>query len=191
MTDGNPIQLPAPAAGFAPTVGQRLPATSAHSGPLSCPSSSGVIRVCSPFFLKHKILSALLICGIVYFFVNPPHKFGFVTGSLVVYNRIPLTHFDLFIDFDGSMKPMTNMAGVDEQKDWMSSLLEAPREDVMLLIVGTGFGRSSFHLSDSLVIVLEVKGIHTIQVPSPEAAKQYNAAVDHNTKVAILLSMRH
>jgi hypothetical protein len=189
MTDGNPIQLPAPAAGFAPTVGQRLPGISAHSGPLSILLRGDTLMF--TFFLKHKIFSALLICGVAYFFVNPPHKFGFITGSLVVYNRIPLTHFDLFIDFDGSMKPMTNMAGADEQKDWMSSILETPREDVMLLVVGTGFGRSSFHLSDSLVIMLEVKGIHTVQVPSPEAAKQYNAAVDHNTKVAILLSMRH
>jgi hypothetical protein len=143
------------------------------------------------FFLKHKILSALILCVVAYFFINPPHKFGVVANNFVVYNRVPITHFDLFIGFDGSMKPMINMTDADEQKDWMNSILEAPREDNMLLIVGTGFGRTSFHLSDSLVILLDVRGIHTIQAPSPEAVRQFNAAVDKNTRVAILLSIRH
>ena len=142
------------------------------------------------FFWKHKLLSLFIVLAIVYVFVDPPHKFGIVTKNFVVYNRIPVSFLDAFVNFDGSLRPLVSLFGTDDQKDWMASLHDQGRGDDLLLIVGTGFGRASYRLSDSLIVRLGEWNIRTSQVPSPEAVRQYNSAVSGNKRVAILLSVR-
>ncbi|HMD68317.1 MAG TPA: hypothetical protein VKF42_05500 [Chitinivibrionales bacterium] len=142
------------------------------------------------FFWKHKIISLLIIAGLAYFFVNPPHKFGIATTNFVVFNRVPITGLDLFIDFEGAVKPFMSLGGADERREWMKSILETPPEEDMLVIVGTGFGTSSFHLSDSLVMLLNIRNIRSSQVPSGQAVQQYNAALDQKKKVALLLELK-
>jgi|WetSurMetagenome_2_1015567.scaffolds.fasta_scaffold00056_16 hypothetical protein len=142
------------------------------------------------FFWKHKILSLLIVAGVAYFFVNPPHKFGVAMAHFVVFNRTPITGVDLFIDFDGAVKPLMDIKGTDERKEWSKSILEAESEDEMLLIVGTGFTKNYFNLNDSLVAIFGTKNIRSSQVPSSKAVQEYNAAVDRKKKVALLLSIR-
>ena len=107
-----------------------------------------------------------------------------------MFNRIPITGLDLFIDFDGAVRPMMNLGGTDNRREWMKSILETPPEEDMLLIVGTGFGRASFQLSDSLLVLLDVRNIRSSQVPSAQAVQQYNAALDQKKKVALLLTIK-
>ncbi len=142
------------------------------------------------FLWKHKFLSLMIICFVVYFFVNQPRKFGLAAHNFVVYNRVPIAFLDLFVGFDGSIQPMSAIAGADEQKDWVRDILDTPRQDSLLLVVGTGFVNDSFRLSDSLKALLEEQGIRTSQFPSPEAIRQFNAAPDRDQPVAILLSVR-
>jgi hypothetical protein len=142
------------------------------------------------FLWKHKVFSLLLGLGLAYFFVNPLHKIGFATGNLVVYNRIPIFFFDAYIASDGSLKPLINISGADDRHDWMELLRnETPGEDFQL-IVGTGFGRQSFLLSDTIALQLGARNISISQVPSALAVQQYNAAIDQHRKVAMLLSVR-
>jgi hypothetical protein len=143
------------------------------------------------FFAKHKILSFLIVLGVAYFFVNPPHKFGLATGNFVVYNRIPFSFFDLFVNFDGSVKPLLNISDTNDLQECMRSLRETPSGDDMLLIVGTGFGKAWFRLSDTLTELLDARNIRSIQVPSARAVLQFNAAVSQDKRVAILLAVRH
>jgi hypothetical protein len=83
-----------------------------------------------------------------------------------------------------------DLGAADNRREWMKTILETPPEEDMLLIVGTGFSRASFHLSDSIVVLLDIRNIHTSQVPSPQAIQQYNAALDQKKKVALLLTIK-
>jgi len=142
------------------------------------------------FFWKHKLFSLLIFLSAAYYFVNPPHKIGIAAENFVVYNRIPISFFDAYIASDGSLKPIMNISGVDDRRDWMESLRnETPGEDLQL-IVGTGFGRQSFLLSDTIALQLSARNISISQVPSALAVQQYNAAIDQHRKVAMLLSVR-
>jgi hypothetical protein len=142
------------------------------------------------FFWKHKFISLLIICVVAYIFVNPPHKFGLAWKSFVIFNRIPITYMDIYIPFNGSLKPLAKISDIEARKDWMSDLMKTPHEEELELIVGTGFGRPSFQLEDTAIISLETKGIHCTQLLSPQAMKLYNSMTDQNKKVAILLSIQ-
>ena len=142
------------------------------------------------FFWKHKFITILIIAVVAYIAVNPAHKFGIARADFVVFNRIPFTGLDLFIDFEGSVKPFMELGATENRREWSKVIFETPPEEGMILIVGTGFGRASFRLSDSLVVLLDSRNIHTIQVPSPQATQQYNAALDQKKKVALLLEIK-
>jgi hypothetical protein len=141
------------------------------------------------FFWRHKIFSLLIVCGLVYWFSNPSHKFGYTGKSLVVFNRVPISFLDVYITPDGSIKPLVNLKDPQSQSDWVNDLLQTPHEDELLLIVGKGFDKASFHLKDSLITRLELQKIRVTQVPTVEAVKLYNASVDAGKPTAIILAM--
>jgi hypothetical protein len=143
------------------------------------------------FFFKNPILIILIVCVVAYFYINPGGKFGFVQKNLVIYNRIPVSFVDLYILPDGSSKPVEDLSKKETLDDIWFNLFQTPSEEKILVIVGTGFSRPSFVLSDEKVVLWEAKGAMIQQLPSREAIKLYNSSVDQHKKVALLLSLRH
>jgi hypothetical protein len=143
------------------------------------------------FLWKHKIFSLFLIAIIAYFFVNPSHKFGYNQKNLVIFNRLPVSFFDLSISAGGSAQPIEDLNKKDVLTDYFFDLSRKPDDENVLLIVGTGFDRPSFQLSDDKAISLEAKNISVKQLPSREAIKLYNESVDQGKKVGLLLCIKH
>ena len=155
------------------------------------PSAILYISCMFTFFWNHKILSFLIICGLIYWFGNPSHKFGFVTKNLVIYNRMPISFFDVYISEDGSLNPVENFQDQETQRKFLADLMQTRHENGTLLIVGTGFSRLIFSIPDSVCIKLETKNITVKQLPSDQAIQLYNESVDSNKTAAIILSIRH
>ena len=143
------------------------------------------------FFFKHKFIVFLIACVVAYFYINPGGKFGYVQKNLVIYNRMPIPVVDLYIDPDGSPKPVEDISKKETLDDIWFNLFLTPSEENILIIIGTGFSRPSFRLGDEKVISIEAKGTTVQQLPSREAIKLYNSSVDQHKKVVILLCMRH
>jgi hypothetical protein len=143
------------------------------------------------FFFKHKFITLLIACVVAYIYFNPGGKFGYIQKNLVIYNRIPVSFVDLYILPDGSSKPVEDISKKETLDDIWFNLFQVPSEESILIIVGTGFSRPSFVLSDEKVISWEAKGAIIQQLPSREAIKLFNSSVDQHKKVALLLSLRH
>jgi hypothetical protein len=143
------------------------------------------------FLWKHKIFSLLLIAAVAYFFVNPSGKFGYARKNLVIYNRLPVSFFDLSISAGGSTQPLEDLNKKDALMDFFIELSHKPDDENVLLIVGTGFDRPSFQLSDDKAASLEGKNINVRQLPSREAVKLYNASISQGRKTALLLCIKH
>jgi hypothetical protein len=143
------------------------------------------------FLWNHKIFSLFLIATIAYFFVNPAHKFGYAQKNLVVFNRLPVSFFDFAISADGSAQPIEDINKKDALTDFFIELSRKQDDENVLLIVGTGFDRASFQLSDDKAVSLEGRNISVRQLPSREALKLYNSSVDQGKKVAMLLCIKH
>jgi hypothetical protein len=143
------------------------------------------------FLWNHKIFSLFLIAGIAYFFVNPSHKFGYCQKNLVIFNRLPVSFFDLSISADGSALPIEDLNKKDILTDFFFELSRKPDDENVQLIVGTGFDRPSFQLGDDMAVSLEGRNVGVRQLPSREAVKLYNACVDKGKKVALLLRIKH
>jgi hypothetical protein len=143
------------------------------------------------FLFKNPILIVLIACVVAYFYINPGDKFGYVQKNLVIYNRIPISFVDMYILPDGTSKPVEDISKKETLDDIWFNLFQTTSEEKILVIVGTGFSRRSFVLSDEKVIAWEAKGAMIQQLPSREAIKLYNSSVDQHKKVALLLSLRH
>jgi hypothetical protein len=142
------------------------------------------------FLWKHKIFSLFLIAVIAYFFVNPSGKFGYCQKNLVIFNRLPVSFFDLSISADGSALPLEGLNKKDALNDFFIELSQKSGDENVLLIVGTGFGRPSFQLDDSKALSLEARNINVRQLPSREAVKLYNTSAGLGKKVALLLRIK-
>jgi hypothetical protein len=142
------------------------------------------------FFSKNPIIIILIACVVAYFYINPGGKFGFVQKNLVIYNRIPVSFVDLYILPDGTSKPVEDISKKETLDDIWFNLFQTPSEEIILIIVGTGFSRPTFVLSDEKVVAWEAKGAMIQQLPSREAIKLYNSSVDQHKKVALLLRLR-
>jgi hypothetical protein len=140
---------------------------------------------------KNPFLLIFVACVVAYFFINPGGKFGYAQKNLVIYNRIPIPFYDLYIGPNGSYKPYEDISSKEALDNIWFDLFHGPSEESTLIIVGTGFSRPTFVLSDELAISLEAKGATLQQLPSPQAIKLFNSSVDQHKKVAILLSLRH
>jgi hypothetical protein len=143
------------------------------------------------FLWKHKIFSLFLIGVCAYFFVNPAHKFGYCQKNLVVFNRLPVSFFDLSISVNGSAKLLENLNNKDALTDFFNELSAKPDDETVFLIVGTGFKSPLFVLSDEKIVSLGGRNITVKQVPSKEAVNLYNSSVDQGKKAALLLAIKH
>ena len=143
------------------------------------------------FLWNHKIFSLFCIAIIAFFFINPAHKFGYGQKNLVIFNRLPVSFFDLSISAGGSAAPLEDINMKDALTDFFRELSNKPNDENVLLIVGTGFDRPSFRLSDDQAVSLEGGNINVTQIPSRQAVKLYNASVDQGKKVALLLCIKH
>jgi hypothetical protein len=143
------------------------------------------------FLWKNKIITLLVACVIAYICINPGGKFGYNQKNLVIYNRLPVSFLDLYIAPDASAKPVEDISKKETLNDIFFTLFQTPSEERILLIVGTGFSRPAFVLSDEMAVSIEAKGADLKQLPSREAIKLYNSSVDQHKKVAILLCLRH
>ncbi|HUI91508.1 MAG TPA: hypothetical protein VLX68_04585 [Chitinivibrionales bacterium] len=139
---------------------------------------------------KNKIFLIIVACAVAYFFFNPGGKFGFAQKNLVIYNRVPLMFYDLYVGPNGSPKPVEEISGKETLQDIWNDLFSIPPEENILIIIGSGFSRPTFVLNDETVIAIEAKGATIKQLPSPQAIKLFNASVDQHKKVAILLRLR-
>ena len=142
------------------------------------------------FFSKHPIIIILVACVVAYFYFNPGGKFGYAQKNLVIYNRLPIPLVDLYIGPNGSPKPVEDLSKKETLDDIWFDLFHAPSEESILIIVGTGFSRPTFVLSDEKTIWIEAQGATLQQLPSRQAIKLFNSSVDQHKKVAILLNLR-
>ena len=55
------------------------------------------------FLWRHKFLSLTVISLFFYWFYNPEGSFGIARKGFVVYNRIPVAFFDLYVNFSGKI----------------------------------------------------------------------------------------
>jgi hypothetical protein len=142
------------------------------------------------FLWKHKIFSLFLIAVIAYFFVNPSGKFGYCQKNLVIFNRLPVSFFDLSISADGSAQWLEDLNKKDALTDFLIELSQKHDDENVLLIVGTGFDRPSFQLNDSKALSLEAQNINVRQLPSREAVKLFNTSSGPGKKTALLLRIK-
>jgi hypothetical protein len=143
------------------------------------------------FLWNHKIFSLFIIIVAAYFFVNPSNKFGYCQKNLVIFNRLPVSLFDLSISAAGSAQPLEDLNRKDALSDFFLELSRKPDDENVLVIVGTGFDHPSFQLADEKAASLESKNITVKKLPSKEAVKLYNSSVDQGKKTAILLCIKH
>jgi hypothetical protein len=142
------------------------------------------------YLWQHKFITLLFACAVAYFFLNPPGKFGYAQKNLVIFSRIPIAFFDLYIAPDGLRRLIENINSKETLNEFLPDLTQGPSNDKPLLIVGTGFEHNSFTLSDSISVLLEDKGIGLRQLPSGEAVKLYNSSKNEHKNVAILLCLK-
>jgi hypothetical protein len=143
------------------------------------------------FLWNHKFFSLLCIAAAAYFFVNPGNKFGYCQKNLVIFNRLPVSFFDLSISATGSALPLEDIGKKDALSDFFLELMRKPDDESVMLIVGTGFDRPFFQLADEKAISLESRNITVKQLPSKEAVKLYNSSADQGKKIALLLCIKH
>ena len=143
------------------------------------------------FLWNHKIFSLFCILLVAFFFVNPAHKFGHARKNLVIFNRLPVSFFDLSISAGGFAQPLEDINKKEALDDFFMELSRKADDENVLLIVGTGFDRPSFGISDDQAVSLEGRNINVRQLPSHEAVKLYNTTVDQGKKVALLLCIKH
>lgn len=146
------------------------------------------------FFWRHKLLSLFLAAAIFYWFKNPAGRFGYVQKDFVVYNRVPVTGFDLYINVKGGMFLESDLKNQNNIKYWYDNhspchVAETPSSPVTLY-VGTGFEKNTLKLSDTICANLRKINYKTRHVPSLEAIKLYNADRDSGRQSAILIYLR-
>ncbi len=97
------------------------------------------------WLLKHKLLVVLGIAAGIYWFNNPAGRFGIVREGLVVYNRIPVTFFDCYIDPDGKLTLVSDLSEPVNVNYWFENHLKSNRGNTPVpLIIGTGFETEQF-----------------------------------------------
>jgi hypothetical protein len=141
------------------------------------------------FFWNNKLLSIIIICIIAYILINPSNKFGINQKNFVIYNRIPITFFDIYISPNGSLKIYEDIYKKEILEDIIKSLVEYKKENNISIIIGSGFLKRSLILKDEDLASIESKGIQVNQLSSKEAIKLYNQNVKKNN-IAILLRIR-
>jgi hypothetical protein len=144
------------------------------------------------FFFNHKFFSLLIILSILYWYINPAHKFGVVNKWVIVYNRIPVVKFDFYVDPSGGIFFEDDLANRSSLSYWFTNHLckDPVGAQAVDLFVGTGFDSSSFNLNKEILDSLQTKKVYVHQLLVHEAIGQYNQAVNSGIKAAILVKNR-
>jgi hypothetical protein len=146
------------------------------------------------FFQKNKLLTLLILLAVAYWFLNPPHKFGFSHVNIVVFDRMPIPLFDLYVDLSGKKYPLENInkAAVFEQLcGKLGELSGKNSSEQPTLIVGTGFSlRPLFSLQSKEGLPQSLRWINIVEMSSSAAMREYNLLVDRKKPVAIVLKIR-
>ncbi len=143
------------------------------------------------FLWNHKIVSFFLILIAAYFFVNPANKFGYGQKNFVIFNRLPVSFFDLCISENNTIQPVEDITKKSNLEDFFNVLNQKPNDEALLLIVGTGFLSPAFQLDDALATSFAAKNISIRQLPSKEAMQLYNSCKTEHKNVALILCVKH
>lgn len=144
------------------------------------------------FFFRHKFFSLLIILSILYWYLNPAHKFGVINKWVIVYNRIPVVKFDFYVGPSGNIYFEDDLANRSSVSYWFNNHLckEPVGTQTVHLFVGTGFDTSSFVLNKRILDSLQLKKVYVHQLLVRDAISQYNQALNSGVKAAILIRNR-
>lgn len=145
------------------------------------------------FIYKHKFLILLVLLGLAYFRYNPSGKFGMQFQNITVFDRVPITFFDLYINPRGRRKIIENIS--DERivsgacRD-IKDDLDVYGESGMILLVGTGTGKKLFSTHD----FEDCRDLHRYgdirELDTERAMVLYNTLVDSGVPVAAIMKLR-
>jgi hypothetical protein len=126
-----------------------------------------------------------------YLFVNPANKFGYGQKNFVIFNRLPVSFFDLCVAENNAPQPIEDINKKNSLEDFFVGLNQKAIDEPLLLIVGTGFLSEAFRLNDEKTMSLEAKNVSVRQMPSRQAMDLYNTSKKENKKVALILCVKH
>jgi len=141
------------------------------------------------FFWKHKIFTLFLGFLVFYFFYNPAKKFGYMQSGLIIYNKVPVTFLDLYVDTTGSMALEQDFSRKQSFDYWYKTFIEEkkifpPRK----MYVGMGFGKSrTMKFNEEQIAKIGSWGWEIEITDTKNAARLYNAERDSGHMPAIIL----
>lgn len=140
------------------------------------------------FFWNHKIISVLLILTVFYWVKNPSNKIGFAGKGYIVYDKVPVIFFDVFINQTGKVFIQDDITDPTTLKYWADNQLQVDSKsnDWIPLVVGTGFDSTKFTFPKEILEILRVRRISIKQMPTKEAIVFFNGLRD-STKPAMAL----
>ncbi|MBD3421318.1 MAG: hypothetical protein GF398_14475 [Chitinivibrionales bacterium] len=148
------------------------------------------------FFWEHKLLTLLLAACVFYWVRNPPRKFGMYRKNFVIYSKLPITFWDVYVDEDGKATLLDGVDNANTQKKWyqdIQQLTRIPEErmgEAPILLVGEGFAeQGGFKLASLYSQPLQELGFIIKYMSSPEAIEYYNELRDQDKPVVILLEV--
>ncbi|MCX7725251.1 MAG: hypothetical protein N2053_00230 [Chitinispirillaceae bacterium] len=145
------------------------------------------------WFLRHKIITLLIIFGVVYWYYNPSDRFGFYRKGIVVFKRIPVAFLDIYIDPDNNLYLEGNLSEKKNVIYWFENHFTSYKNNstgLIPLIIGTGFedtGKVAFD-KDLSEKCKELKFIPHFY-NSKEAIERYNTSRLEGKKAALLLKI--
>lgn len=146
------------------------------------------------FFMRHKFLLILIALFAFYWYKNPPHRIGFAHKGVAIYNRIPVTFFDLYIGPDQKLRIEDNLSDPWVINNWVENQLDDYKQlgkKRFTLFLGTGFDSSKgLSLSDTVVNKLYGLDISLRRSSSQDAIRNYNACLDSGNTAALLLKVK-
>ncbi len=145
------------------------------------------------WLLRHKLLTAAIVAGCVYYFVNPAGRFGIVRKGLVVYNRIPVCFFDCFVDTKGGLHLEADLESPSNLAYWLENHLQPLSDEsggTIPLLVGTGFDSVKIVFSRELTGDCRGRGFEPHFYNSREAIERFTALREKGTPAALLLKVK-
>lgn len=144
------------------------------------------------FFWRHKFLTLFIFSIAFYLHSNPSGHFGIARKGFVVFNRIPVAQFDLYVNPRGAIAIEADLSKKANLKYWLDNHFIAKNEEnhTAVLLVGTGFEDSLFTLDRTMTSMLQRMDISIHHLPSSEAVGEYNRLLDAGKSVSILLRVK-
>jgi hypothetical protein len=143
------------------------------------------------FLWRHKgaLLLLLLIAG--YLYLNPADKFGFVAENIIIYDRVPIPFFDLYITPTGRRVLFEDLNRPEDHRTLCDSLvhLQSSRGGKpVTLLVGQGFGpEPTLSMTGEGRCAGIPYSVRVKQFPTKAAVRRYNELREKGQAVAIIL----